>query len=108
MSEPWVLVGLLAGIVVLTPLADRVRVPQPVLLTIFGFALGVLPATVPLDLDPDLILPVVLPPLLFAATQRTTATEFREQAAPVLGLAVGLTVSTAAVVAVVGHAIGLG
>ncbi|HEU5038001.1 MAG TPA: Na+/H+ antiporter [Nocardioides sp.] len=108
MSEPWVMVLLLAGVVGLTPLADRVRVPQPVLLTVFGVAAGLLPFTVPLDLDPELILPVVLPPLLFAATQRTTATEFREQARPVLALAVGLTISTAAVVAVVAHALGLG
>jgi CPA1 family monovalent cation:H+ antiporter len=95
------------GIVVLTPLARRIRVPQPVLLTLFGLALALLPFTTALHLDPDLILPVVLPPLLFAATQRTTAREFREHAGAVLLLAVGLTIATTAVVAVVGHLLGL-
>lgn len=98
---------LTAAVVVLTPWADRIRVPQPVLLTMFGLVVGLLPFTPELQLEPELILPVVLPPLLFAATQRTTAREFREHAGAVLWLAVGLTVATAGVVAVVVHAAGL-
>ena len=70
---------LLAGIVVLTPVADRVKVPLPVLLTVYGLMLPVLPGMPVLSLEPDLILPLVLPPLLFAATQRATAREFRDQ-----------------------------
>ena len=95
------------GVIVLTPLADRVRVPQPVLLTIFGLAVALVTPGNPLSFDPTLILPVVLPPLLFAATQRTTVTEFRQHAGSVFTLAVGLTVATVAVVAVVAHAAGL-
>jgi CPA1 family monovalent cation:H+ antiporter len=95
------------GIIVLTPVSDRVRVPQPVLLTIFGLAIALVTPENPLSFDPSLILPVVLPPLLFAATQRTTVTEFREHAAAVFTLAVGLTLATVAVVAVVAHAAGL-
>lgn len=108
MSEPWVMAVLLVGVVAANPIADRIKVPQPVLLTIFGAVIGLLPWVSPLDLHPDLILPIVLPPLLFAATQRTTLTEFRAQAGPVLALAVGLTISTAAVVAVAAHQAGLG
>jgi monovalent cation/hydrogen antiporter len=100
--------GLVVGVIVLTPLASRIGVPQPVLLTIFGLAVALLPFSPDLRLDPDLILPVVLPPLLFAATQRTHAREFREHVVPVLLLAVGLTVATAVAVAVVAHAVGLG
>ncbi len=107
MSDPWLLAILLAGVVALTPVADPLRIPQPVLLTIFGVLAGLMPFASPLNIEPDLILPVVLPPLLFAATQRTTAREFQAQAAPVVALAVGLTVCTAAAVAVVAHAAGL-
>ena len=64
--------ALLAGIVILTPLADRLRIPLPVLLTVYGLALPLLPMTPALRLDPAIILPLVLPPLLFAATQRST------------------------------------
>ena len=103
--------GLLAvlvlGVIVLTPAAGPLRVPQPILLTVLGLLLAALPFTPELSFDPGLILPVVLPPLLFAATQRTTVTEFRRHAGAVLYLAVGLTVTTAALVAVVGHLAGL-
>ena len=107
MSEALLFGVLGAGIIVLTPLATKVRIPQPVLLTLFGLALALLPFTAALHLDPRSILPVVLPPLLFAATQRTTAREFREHAGAVLLLAVGLTIATTVVVAVVGHLLGL-
>lgn len=108
MSGVVLLLVLVAGVVALTPVAELVHVPQPVLLTVFGLVLGVLPFTPQLTgLDPHVVLPVVLPPLLFAATQRTTAHEFREHAGAVLLLAVGLTVATMAVVAVVAHGAGL-
>ncbi|WP_138732506.1 Na+/H+ antiporter [Modestobacter excelsi] len=102
------LLGLLAlGVVVLTPVAEGIGVPQPVLLTIYGLVLGVVPLVPAPDLAPDLILPLVLPPLLFAATQTTSIRELRQSARPILGLAVGLTLVTAGAVAVVGHALGL-
>jgi monovalent cation/hydrogen antiporter len=102
------LLGLLVlGVVFLTPLADRIGVPQPVLLTVYGLLLGLIPAVPSPPLPPDLILPLVLPPLLFAATQATTVQELRTAARPILGLAVGLTVVTAAAVAVTGRALGL-
>lgn len=99
--------ALLAGIVVLTPLADRLRTPQPILLLVFGLILALLPGLPTLQVNANLILPVVLPPLLFSATQRTTVEQFRDAAIPVLLMAVGLTVATAVVVALVAHAVGL-
>src|SRR3982751_1408773 len=103
-----VLLGLLVlGVVVLTPVADRIGVPQPVLLTVFGIALGFLPGVPAPDLPPDLILPLVLPPLLFAATQATSMRELRAAARPILILAIGLTIGTAALVTVVAHALGV-
>lgn len=72
--------------------------PLPILLTIFGLAVPLIFGVSALSLNPDLILPVVLPPLLFAATQRSSAREFRDNAGPISLLAVGLTLATAAVV----------
>ena len=107
MSGLVLVVVLVVGVILLTPVADKVRVPQPVLLTIFGLVLALASPSTTFTLDPALILPLVLPPLLFAATQRTTVNEFREHASAVLVLAVGLTVATVVVVAVVAHAAGL-
>ena len=102
------LLGLLVlGVVVLTPVSDRIGVPQPVVLTIYGLLLGVLPFVPSPQINPDVVLPLVLPPLLFAATQSTSVRELRRAAKPILGLAVGLTLLSAAAVAVVGHALGL-
>lgn len=101
------IVALVAGIVVLTPVAERVRVPQPIVLLIYGLVLALVPWVGDLTVDADLVLPLVLPPLLFAATQRTTVGQFRDAAGPVLLLAVGLTVATAGVAAVVAHLAGL-
>lgn len=98
---------LVLGVIVLTPVADRIAVPQPVLLTIYGLVLGVIPGIPAPNLNPEWILPLVLPPLLFAATQQTSVRELREAAAPILGLAIGLTLATCGVVAAVGHAMGL-
>jgi monovalent cation/hydrogen antiporter len=103
-----VLLGLLVlGVVILTPVADRIGVPQPVLLTVYGIVLGAVPAIPAPDLRPELILPLVLPPLLFAATQATSIRELRVAARPVLTLAVGLTIGTAVMVTVVAHALGV-
>jgi len=98
---------LVLGVIVLTPVAERLALPQPVLVTLFGAGVGLLPATPHINLPPQLILPAVLPPLLFAATLRTTPQDFREQVTPVLLMAVGLTIVTAASVAAVAHLAGL-
>jgi len=101
------LTAVVVGVVVLTPLADRIRVPQPILLLVYGLVLALVPGLPELQVDANLVLPVVLPPLLFAATQRTTIQQFRDAATPIVLLAVGLTVATAALVAVVAHLAGL-
>ncbi len=102
------LLGILVlGLVVLTPVSDRIGVPQPVVLTIYGLLLGVIPFVPSPQINPQWVLPLVLPPLLFAATQNTSVRELRAAARPILGLAVGLTLVTAVAVTLVGHALGL-
>ena len=98
---------LLLGVVVLTPVAERIGVPQPILLTIYGLVLGLVPGVPAPDVPPHVILPLVLPPLLFAATQSVSGKELHAAARPIAGLAVGLTLVSAAAVAAVAHAFGL-
>ncbi len=107
MDQVALIAVLMGGVVVLTPAADWLRIPQPVLLTIFGLAVASVPFSPELAIDPELILPVVLPPLLFAATQRATAREFRDHAGAVFFLAVGLTLASAGAVGLVAHQLGL-
>jgi CPA1 family monovalent cation:H+ antiporter len=92
---------LLLGVVLVGPLADRVRIPPPVALTGVGALLAVLPGAPAELLSPDLVLPLFLPPLLFAAAQRSSRRDFTRNWKVLLALTVGLVLVTTAVVALV-------
>ncbi|MFD9126768.1 Na+/H+ antiporter [Kitasatospora sp. NPDC059571] len=89
---------LLASVVTM-PLARRIRVPQPVLMTVLGLAMALVPQIPNIKVRPDLILPLVLPPLIFAVARRSSVRSFRANAASILLLAVALVVVTTTVVA---------
>ncbi|WP_037604765.1 Na+/H+ antiporter [Streptacidiphilus rugosus] len=85
--------------IVTTPLAERIRVPQPVIMTIIGIVFALLPFVPNISLEPDLILPLVLPPLIYAAAQRSTMRYFKANVRVIMLLAVALVVVTTAAVA---------
>jgi Na+/H+ antiporter len=98
-------IGLLIGIVVIATVADRLRIAYPILLVIAGIAVALLPLQHRVQLEPDLVLLVFLPPLIYDASLDTTARELRTHLRPILLLAVGLVLVTMTVVAVVLHAL---
>jgi monovalent cation/hydrogen antiporter len=85
-------------------LARRLAVPYPTLLVIGGLALAFVPGLPRLVLQPNLILLVLLPPLLFAAAVETPIRELRSTIAPLLRLSLGLVLFTTATVALAAHA----
>jgi monovalent cation/hydrogen antiporter len=98
-------VGLLIGIVVIATIADRLRIAYPILLVIAGIAVALIPVHHRIELQPDLVLLVFLPPLIYGASLDTSARELRTHLRPILLLAVGLVVATMVTVAVVIHSI---
>ena len=96
-------IGLLIGLVVIATIADRVRIPYPILLVVAGVVVAVLPVRHQVQLAPDLFLLVFLPPLIYDASLDTSARELRTHLRPILSLAVGLVLATMVVVAVVIH-----
>ena len=74
--------------------AQRLKVPYPILLTIIGGVLGILPIFPNIALEPDLVFFVFLPPLLFAAGWQLSWREFRGNLGRILMLALGLVVFT--------------
>ncbi|WP_326649330.1 MULTISPECIES: Na+/H+ antiporter [unclassified Streptomyces] len=96
---------LLLGAVVTVPLGERLRLPAPVLMTVGGIVLAFLPFVPNVELPPEFILPLLLPPLLYAAVQRTSWRQFTANIRPILLLAVALVFVTMAAVAAVAHAI---
>ncbi|MCM6774351.1 Na+/H+ antiporter [Nocardia sp. CDC159] len=100
-----VLIFLLAFASILAqPLGRRVGLAPAVLMTVFGLVLAVIPAVPSIAVEPELILPLVLPPLLYASARRTSWQQFAANAGPILLRAVGLVIATAAAVAAVFHA----
>src|SRR6266849_692122 len=97
--------SLLVAIVVLTTIATRLRVPYAVLLVLGGLVLGFIPGLPTIKLDPQLLLFLFLPPLIYSSAWLTSWHEFRANLRPILLLSVGLVLVTTAVVAVVAHAI---
>jgi len=102
--------GLLVAAATLYEVARRIGVPYPTVLVLGGVVLAIVPGLPSVALEPDLVLLVFLPPLLFAAAFETPQRELRANVAPLLRLAVGLVLLTIVAVAVVTQAIvpGLG
>ncbi len=93
------LVALLVGTVVLVGVAERARLPYPVLMLVAAACVAFVPGIPEVHVEPELILPLFLPPLLFAAGQRSSWSTFRMRWRTLLLLAVALVVVTAAAVA---------
>jgi monovalent cation/hydrogen antiporter len=96
---------LLLGAVVSVPVGDRLGLPAPVLMTLLGILLAVLHFVPNVDIPPGLILPLVLPPLLYAAVRRTSWRQFAANRRPIFLLAVALVFVTTVTVAAVAHTI---
>jgi CPA1 family monovalent cation:H+ antiporter len=97
-----VLFSALAGLIALSRVS---RIPYPVLLVIGGVALGFIPNAPSVELSPDVVLLVFLPPLLFYAAFVYQARQFKENIVSISLLAIGLVVWTTLGVAVVAHAL---
>jgi Na+/H+ antiporter len=96
---------LLAAAAVLARLADGISIPYPIVLVVGGLAIGLIPALPNLELDPDVVFLVFLPPLLLSAGYYASPRELKAEIRPLALLAVGLVLATMAAVAVVAHAI---
>ncbi|GAA1967752.1 Na+/H+ antiporter [Catenulispora subtropica] len=93
-----VLVLVVLGTAVAT-FAGRWGIPAPSLLVLAGIAVALVPGAPTVHVAPDVIALVVLPPLLYASAEEISARDLRRVWAPVLVLALGLVLATAAVVA---------
>ena len=92
---------LIAASVALAYAAQRLRIPLAVALVFGGIALAFVPGIGTVELDPELVLALFLPPLLQASAYRTDWPGFRFNLRPILSLALGAVFFTAAAVAIV-------
>ncbi|MGW0898461.1 cation:proton antiporter domain-containing protein, partial [Streptomyces goshikiensis] len=83
------LVALVAGSAVVAGLARRTPVPAPLLLVAAGLIAGYVPGVPPYALDPHIVLPLLLPPLLYTAGVDSSYLDLRANIRPVALLSVG-------------------
>jgi monovalent cation/hydrogen antiporter len=98
-----VLAGVLVSVAVLNAVASRIGVPYPIVLVLGGLALGFVPGMPNVELDPDLVLLVFLPPLLYVAAFFSEQRALRGYARALSLTSVGLVLVTTVLVAVPGH-----
>src|SRR4051812_18112247 len=98
-----ILLLLLAVLVVVAILARRLNVAPSILLVIAGIALALIPGLPRVELAPELVLLVILPPLIYSAGVSMSWREFRFNLRPITFLAFGLVVFTTCAVAAAAH-----
>jgi CPA1 family monovalent cation:H+ antiporter len=86
--------------------ARRLNVPYPIVFVIGGFLISFIPILpAELNLDPNFIFFIFLPPLLYIQAVYTSWRDFQFYLRPILLLAIGLVAATTVIVAYVAHAI---
>jgi monovalent cation/hydrogen antiporter len=81
---------LLVFVALFAALARKLKVPYPILLVVAGLLLGFVPGMPRINLDPDIVFLVFLPPLLHAAAWSLSWREFQRNFFSIAKLAVGL------------------
>jgi CPA1 family monovalent cation:H+ antiporter len=94
---------LVAGAAAVAGVARRLNWSEPLLLVVVGIAVSFLPGLPDYQLDPDVVLYLVLPPLLFAAAWESSYINLRGNIRPIGLLSVGLVLFSTAVVGLVAH-----
>src|SRR5207244_3456699 len=95
----------LVAFALLAIVARKLRIPYPILLTIGGGVLALIPGLPAIHLDPELVFNLFLPPLIYPAAVYTSWRDFRTNLRPIILLATVLVLVTMAATAYVFHAL---
>lgn len=96
---------LLTAVALLAALAGRTTIPYPIFLVLGGLALSLIPGRPAVELDPEMVFLLFLPPVLFSAAYETSWRDFRANLRPIGFLAIGCVLFTTLAVAAVAHAV---
>ena len=104
--ENYSIVIFILGVMIgLSAIADRLRVPYPILLITAGIAIGFIPSLPPIEINPEVIFLIFLPPLLYDAAFNISFQEFKTHRNTIGTLAVSLVFLTASGIAVVAYSL---
>lgn len=97
--------ALIAVAVTITAVCRRRRLPAPLVLVAAGLVASFIPGVPEYDIEPELILEFVLPPLLFSAALSSSYQDLRKQLSSIVRLGVGLVLVSALAVGLVAWAL---
>lgn len=92
---------LLLAAVLLVNIAQKLRVPYPIALVLGGTAIGFIPGIPTIDFDPNIVLVIVLPPILYTAAFGTAFREFQRNWKEIFSLALGLVIFTTIIIGII-------
>src|SRR3712207_5786114 len=105
MNEIESLIFLLGAAALLAQLARALNIPYPIFLVLGGLGIGFVPGLPDIEIPPEAIFLIFLPPLLNAAAVSSSPLDLRAHLRPIVLLAVGLVLATTCAVALVAHAV---
>lgn len=98
-----IVIFILAVMIGLSAMADKIKIPYPILLISAGIAIGFIPSLPVIEISPEVIFLIFLPPLLYDAAFNISFKEFRTHRYTIGTLAVSLVFLTASGIAVVAY-----
>nr|WP_295864247.1 Na+/H+ antiporter [uncultured Chitinophaga sp.] len=103
MENYTILLVIMAIMIGISGIAEKIKLPIPVLLLATGIAIGFLPSMPGIELNPEIIMLLFLPPLLYDAAFNISFREFRLNLNTIGTLAIGLVFITTGGIAVVAY-----
>lgn len=98
-----IIIFILAIVIGLSAFADKIKLPYPILLVIVGVVLGFFPIMTEIEINPEIIFLIFLPPLLYDASFNISPNDFRTNINTIGTLAITLVFVTALGIAIVAH-----
>lgn len=92
-------------LIIIISVKDKIKLALPLLLVIAGLILSLTQLVPSIDMSPEMIFYVVLPPILFDAAWNTSIPDFKKEIRTISVLAIGLVFLTTTIVACIVHAI---
>lgn len=98
-----VVIFIMAIMICLSAIADKIKLPYPVLLIVAGIGIGCIPGLPQIQIDPEVIFLIFLPPLLYDAAFTIDAKQFKTNFHTINTLAVSLVFISATGIAVTAY-----
>lgn len=98
-----IIIFILFIVIGLSAFADKAKLPYPILLVIVGIAIGFIPTMTEIEINPEIIFLIFLPPLLYDASFNISPKHFKTNLSTISTLAIPLVFLTTFWIAVVSH-----